>query len=625
MTLPTRLVEIHYDQTRNVMKARLVRGNLLPSNTAYVALSHCWGKAKFFNLTKKNYNASMKIFPMEELPRKFLEAFDIASKLGFHHIWIDSLCIVQDSDDDWKFESSRMGEVYQNAALTLSASESSSALEGCYKERQSFGLDILTDLWPDRTPMPVNGFRISKRDHYETANQVRDTCIHSRGWTIQERALSPRILHFTHYGIFWECEHCTRSEMAQDGSSRGTTKLTLAGREANGDSSLETIWWEIVDQYTNCELTHPGKDKLVAISGLAKKLRNHHPDQYLAGLWKSRLITDLCWATFEPSTIRPSEYRAPSWSWASIDSPVEMMGSSSVRKTGRAIRPFATITDAKTSPVADDEFGQLLGGVLELDCYVLPVSLPQGPIKAETFITMLLEPPLHVEFLYETVWDDGMQSLMLDQENFYPNRDTWCLPLLGYVDYSSRFSEVEQQAMCDFLYPRIKAERGEYYCEEYLGVDEVAIRDPSAIDKTAIPQASNVKNQPGEHSNPDEEESRNKGSGDYLDMDEEESEDDYSEDEEESEDDYSQDEESGDDFEEDEHDCSEEDGVSMPNDQSKPRDKIIFLVIEPVEPKDPEPTRFRRIGLHTVFLKEGSSVDTVSFPPEFRRERVRLV
>ncbi|KAJ4253945.1 hypothetical protein NW762_010344 [Fusarium torreyae] len=58
------------------------------------------------------YTASLPI----DLPKTFVDAIQVARALGIPYIWIDSLCIVQDSPEDWKHEASRMAQVYANAS-----------------------------------------------------------------------------------------------------------------------------------------------------------------------------------------------------------------------------------------------------------------------------------------------------------------------------------------------------------------------------------------------------------------------------------------------------------------------------------------------------------------------------
>lgn len=89
----------------------------------------------------------------------------------------------------------------------------------------------------------------------------------------------------------------------------------------NQDSSGEKLlhhWWGIVSSYTGCKITVPA-DKLVAIAGIAQLFRSLLNDNYICGLWEQTFIEDLLWSVFGPGEPRPSEYRAPTWSWASVD------------------------------------------------------------------------------------------------------------------------------------------------------------------------------------------------------------------------------------------------------------------------------------------------------------------
>jgi hypothetical protein len=63
-------------------------------------------------------------------------------------------------------------------------------------------------------------------------------------------------------------------------------------------SSFSHFWYEIVESYTKAQLTF-SKDKLVAIAGLVHHIQSATKDEYLAGLWKNRLATDLLWFTAE--------------------------------------------------------------------------------------------------------------------------------------------------------------------------------------------------------------------------------------------------------------------------------------------------------------------------------------
>jgi len=71
-----------------------------------------------------------KSIPLESLPRAFLDAIQISRRVGYRYLWIDSLCIIQDSHQDWVQESARMGRYYKHAAVTIAADVARSGHEG---------------------------------------------------------------------------------------------------------------------------------------------------------------------------------------------------------------------------------------------------------------------------------------------------------------------------------------------------------------------------------------------------------------------------------------------------------------------------------------------------------------
>jgi hypothetical protein len=88
-----------------------------------------------------------------------------------------------------------------------------------------------------------------------------------------------------------------------------------------GGSAFDPIgqhWDEIVEQYMDTVLTRP-EDKLVTISGLAKQVLEDYDDIYCAGLWRNDFARNLLWYLVTPQRKVCTKYRAPSWSWASVD------------------------------------------------------------------------------------------------------------------------------------------------------------------------------------------------------------------------------------------------------------------------------------------------------------------
>ena len=133
------------------------------------------------------------------------------------------------------------------------------------------------------------------------------------------------------------------------------------------------LWTKVVQAYTSSDLSKPG-DKLIAISGIAKRFRSMLNDTHLAGLWLRVLPTKLLWhvndcrqANGLPAK-RPPSYRAPSRSGASVDGEVS---------TGNINRDGILITVIKTyvKPLTNDETGQIQDGYIILEGKIFPAGL----------------------------------------------------------------------------------------------------------------------------------------------------------------------------------------------------------------------------------------------------------
>lgn len=255
----------------------------------YVALSYCWGSSQNYLTTLENIEQMKAGIRMEAVPLTIRDAIEITRLLRIRYLWVDALCIIQDSPDDWHIESQKMAEVYGGAFLTIAAALGASSHHGL-SIRSSFALT---------PPYPL-----------------QEDPLYSRAWALQERMLSPRILIFGSQQIYWEC----------DGHQRGSNGVPLApliSQRIKADPRFED-WHLIVQSYTSREMTRE-EDKLPALYGLASLYQQRTNDVYLAGLWRSSIIVDLLWMR-DPVQYgnrvpfrRPQKYRAPSWSWAAMD------------------------------------------------------------------------------------------------------------------------------------------------------------------------------------------------------------------------------------------------------------------------------------------------------------------
>jgi hypothetical protein len=103
----------------------------------YATLSHCWGGNSPITTTTDTIKERKRKIPLDELPKTFKDAVIITRNLGLEHIWIDSLCILQDSTEDWEREAGNMSEIYTNCYVMIAADDASNCHGGCFIPKDS--------------------------------------------------------------------------------------------------------------------------------------------------------------------------------------------------------------------------------------------------------------------------------------------------------------------------------------------------------------------------------------------------------------------------------------------------------------------------------------------------------
>ncbi|KAK8859223.1 heterokaryon incompatibility protein-domain-containing protein [Apiospora arundinis] len=292
---------------------KLIVCELNPPVSPYATLSHCWGKANIFKCDTANLEAMQKEIRYDELPLTFQHAMTTVRNLGIRYIWIDSLCIIQNSKDDWLKEAATMGDVYQRALLNLAATHGKDSNAGLFSSQHpqtSSGVFEVNE--------PVSGSDVIELIVTNDV-EVPSEPLNKRGWVFQERLLSGRIVHFFDGYALWDCAQLTAWEQAPSGEVSGEIVLPVLKRGNNPlmDNNLTFAWGNIIDAYSACNFTY-GSDKLIAISGIAQILAARFGDQYIKGLWRTDLEEQLCWKALGPrSGARIKDL--PSWTWASLN------------------------------------------------------------------------------------------------------------------------------------------------------------------------------------------------------------------------------------------------------------------------------------------------------------------
>ncbi len=153
--LPTRHLDVGLPS--DPQRVRLVETVQPAGPTEYTTLSHCWGKQPLIKLTKENYSAFQEEIPATQLPLTFSEAINFTRRLGKQYIWIDALCIIQDSPDDWIRESATMAQVYSGSFLNICATASPDGQGGLYRQRDPLAAAscVIRPSWPkwDHDPL----------------------------------------------------------------------------------------------------------------------------------------------------------------------------------------------------------------------------------------------------------------------------------------------------------------------------------------------------------------------------------------------------------------------------------------------------------------------------------------
>ncbi|KAI1387317.1 heterokaryon incompatibility protein-domain-containing protein [Hypoxylon trugodes] len=404
----------------------------------YATLSHCWGSLPFMTLRMGSLEQFKQCIPSEALMTTFQHAIEVCRYLDIPYLWIDSLCIIQDSGDDWKKEAYLMTDVYGSSELTISAESAYNGSVGCFFEREkTWRCQIVPD---PRKPNRL--YNCVPDTHFEVQHPLSQ-----RAWVLQEGELSPRSLHFARDQVFWECKENRANETFPTGYqiNRGHYVIMSGVEEyAAAYGRIKKIRWPYyVEEYTRRLLTE-SSDKMVAIAGIARVIfekeagydwkddqnseqirwREGDRDRYIAGMWLSRIPYDLFWGRKVRAAGREvsTEFKYPTWSWISADGPIfwMVMPSQSSSDFVRVHEAAVTYADRKNT------LGPVKKATLRIDCGALrPVTIEERHIFAKD------EFPGCMIIRLEDMWVNFVLDT-LDYKDSVPAQ-VYFLPLYSYA------------------------------------------------------------------------------------------------------------------------------------------------------------------------------------------------
>ncbi|KAH7402863.1 heterokaryon incompatibility protein-domain-containing protein [Pyrenochaeta sp. MPI-SDFR-AT-0127] len=311
--LPTRLLNV--GDSENIKLHLYETKEAEGTERKYIALSHCWGGATPLRTEKGTYAAHRIAIKFENLPELFQDAVVVTRKLGVQFLWIDSLCIIQDDEEDWKYEARRMEEVFALAYCTIAATTAKNSNEHFLPRLGKRFVKLVEN--NAATPFSVYACEVGEGFNHDVENGL----LNKRGWVLQERALSPRTIHFTATQTYWECGSVIRcdnlTQMAKPSNLLSSSRfpMTTAGPPSGGVSS---VFEKIFARYSELALTH-SKDRPYAIGGLERRLNEFYRTESSHGIIHCCLGKSLLWQRSGKEPLKEiSDHKietVPSWSW----------------------------------------------------------------------------------------------------------------------------------------------------------------------------------------------------------------------------------------------------------------------------------------------------------------------
>ncbi|KAF2679089.1 HET-domain-containing protein [Lentithecium fluviatile CBS 122367] len=400
-------------------------------------------------------------FNLQDLPKTFRDAIEIAGWANVRYIWIDSCCIIQGSKSDWEKEAKMMEKVYKNTYFNISADHSPNSAGGCFIDRLAYKLTPVQYTIPTSVSGVGQSVEIFLLSRHNFMRALKESPIAERAWVIQERFLSPRILHFTEEQVFWECgslcacetfplgvpwvfDHTSSWQYRASTSTltpRNQTPTPKRQREKPDDFK---IWGSICVDYSRTRLTYLS-DKLIAFSGMAR------------GMWKGDLESSLLWTVtaLDGRPIRPNgsreayaapyitaewaeRYRAPSWSWLSKDCGLFWS------RVPNSPRLLIEMLDVRVDLVNDDEpTDEIRGGTVTVRGMLRAASWIQDGSK--DFVVL---DEKHGDSFREKTELPGSFLLQRDTGDAFPVQDIFCLPVRqGNSTRQNSLGKVEIQGL----------------------------------------------------------------------------------------------------------------------------------------------------------------------------------
>ncbi|KAH0538422.1 hypothetical protein FGG08_004970 [Glutinoglossum americanum] len=283
-----------------------------PAHYRYLALSYVWGLVPTVRLRKDNISQLMKPSGLAtihgNIPLTIRDAMELVSMLGERYLWVDSLCLIEDDEDDMRKGIQTMDLVYEGSYLTIvaaSGAHANAGLPGVQRGSRIAGQCV------EEVKPGVKMVVLRELDDYLLTSKYS-----TRGWTFQELILSHRSLIFVNDQIYFRCHQCTWSEQSSDDEfptvwNKSTGSLLTFVFDS--DFSPAHAYQVFILYYSSRQLTKDS-DAIDAVSALLKPLAIRMKSRLLEGLPTSSFDMSILFSPRRGSLRRRSGF--PSYSWA---------------------------------------------------------------------------------------------------------------------------------------------------------------------------------------------------------------------------------------------------------------------------------------------------------------------
>lgn len=310
----------------------------------FIALSYVWGPKLYFRLQTNNFDQSILDGSLDTagLPPTILDSMELARLIGFQFIWVDALCIIQDSIPDKVYQIQRMADIYLSAFMTIVAAAGDGPERGLpgVAESPRKGEQrevVVVPPSPENQGLSVvnclKTYPSSYGEYYTNGQESIDISKWShRAWTLQELALSHRSLIFTDEQVFWACHQgyfCEESHFEVPGFRVEHFNTSVHWLIPQGLGSPGRDTWNqyarLVNDYTRRDITYDG-DVFNAFDAIRQMFERRIGTEFLWGLPCPLFELGLMWDTEHgvkrrealstlPMTSLQKQVPFPTWSW----------------------------------------------------------------------------------------------------------------------------------------------------------------------------------------------------------------------------------------------------------------------------------------------------------------------